>query len=347
MRKSHANRDELYLTLQGVDISKVNGAYSNTMGHMEISYWQALIKESIHLVDSEIAYVEQMKEMIEHCIHERTVYSQHMGHCVALYLGSASLNHDQVFVQLKKEESLAFKNREVMKKQAVVILNKLSSLRTIRYRLKKDFQDKLEALKVTTRCITFEMTTQCSGLTAGPLKPTHVSYEQWLSRCQHMKMMADKLVRDSTNCREKLQLLLLNIKLEIAELTKDVQRLDSNIKSFEVKLHYTYHLLNIYNQRPGLELCLDQPHACLIRERRELTKMINGVKSELKRSQQNLDKAHQRLTFVEDKLARNAQLIEVAQRCRNIHQSFRQAVNSAVVLSNKPSLQAVEDSSCP
>ncbi|XP_038160010.1 uncharacterized protein LOC119795848 [Cyprinodon tularosa] len=209
-RDKMLNRDELYLTLQGVDISKVNGAYSNTMGHlksrhMEISYWQALIKESIHLVDSEIAYVEQMKEMVEHCLHERKVYSQLMGRCVALSrcLGSASLNHDQVFVQLKKEERLAMENREVLKKQAVIILNKL--------RLKKDFQDKLEALKVTTRCITFEMTTQCSGLTAGPLKPTHVSYEQWLSQCQHLKMMADKLVRDSTNCREKLQFLLLNL----------------------------------------------------------------------------------------------------------------------------------------
>ncbi|KAM4550730.1 tektin-2-like [Fundulus diaphanus] len=382
--------NELFLSLQGNNISRIPLAIRNTMGHltsrhMEVSHWQALIYESIRRVEREVGCVEQVKEMAEHCLQERQLYSQLMSDCVALSssLCSAGLRQDQVFIKLKKEEQLNNESREVLQKQIVLLLDKLSSLKTIRSRLQVDFQDKMEAIKLTTRCITFEVETPCSYFPAGPLKPIHVSYEKWLSHCQYLKLTADNLVKDSSSCRGNLQFLMANIrntnerqrcstgeclrrkiheltkindnlkmdrqriKHEISDLTKDMQRVANHIQNCDSRLHQTSHLLDILNQRPRLELCLDHPHNYFTLERQDLATMVAGLQSALQRSQQNLGVACRHLTFIEDRLARNTEILEVAKRCQSLHQSFRLAVNTAVVLSNRPRLCGAAQSSSP
>ncbi|MEQ2197142.1 hypothetical protein XENOCAPTIV_023990 [Xenoophorus captivus] len=382
--------DDLFYSMWGSNISQVPLAIHNTMGHLksrhiEVSHWQAYIFEAIQQVEREIACLEQMKEMAERCLQERRLYSQLMRDCVALSSGlcSAGLRQDQVFIKLKKEEQLSNESGEVLQKKILILLDKLSSLKTIHSQLLMDFQDKVEAIKLTSRCITFDEETPCSRLLPAPVKSMHVSYEEWLSHCQSLKLTADNLVKDSSSWRGNLQFLLANqknsherqrcstgeslrrkihdltkindklnmerqsINHEISDLTKSAQRLANYIHNCECRLHQTTHLLDFLNQRPRFELCLDHPHNYLTLERHDLAAMVAGLQLVLQRSQQNLGMARRHLAFVEDKLARNAQTLEVVQRCQNFHQSFRLAVDTAVVLSNKPRLCGSLDSSNP
>ncbi|MEQ2158811.1 hypothetical protein GOODEAATRI_016102 [Goodea atripinnis] len=254
-----------------------------------------------------------MKEMAERCLQERRLYSQLMRDCVALSSGlcSAGLRQDQVFIKLKKEEQLSNESGEVLQKKIFILLDKLSSLKTIHSQLLMDFQDKVEAIKLTSRCITFDEETPCSRLLPAPVKSIHVSYEEWLSHCQSLKLTADNLVKDSPT-------------------TISLWR-DMTWQQWLLVFSWCY---SVPSKFPSSVSCLwpiilltDPPVAILHR--------------------QNLGMARRHLAFVEDKLARNAQTLEVVQRCQNFHQSFRLAVDTAVVLSNKPRLCGSLDSSNP
>ncbi|KAM4725168.1 tektin-2-like [Anableps anableps] len=381
--------DELFYSLQGNNIARVPMAFRNSMGHLtsrqvEVIGWQTLIYEALQRVEREITCVEQMKDLAEHCLQERQLYSQLLSDCLALSnsLSSAGLRQDQVIIKLKKEEQMTNESKDLLQKQICILLDKLNSLKMIHSQLLMDCQDKSETIRLTTKCLTFELETPCIYSSAGPLKPTHVSYEKWLSHCQNLKVTSDNLIKDSSSCRGNLRFLLANlrnsyerqrcttkeslrrkiheltklndtlnrdkqrIKHEISDLTKDVQRMLSHINNFENRMHQTTHLLDILNQRRRFELCLDQPHKSLTLERQDLAKMSSGLQLVLQLSQQNLGMAHRHLIFVEDKLARNAQTMEVAQRCQSLHQSFQLAIDTAVILSNKPTLYKCVESSC-
>lgn len=51
---------------------------------------------------------------------------------------------------------------------------------------------------------------------------------------------------------------------------------------------------------------------------------------------QDLEVAHRRLMILENKLSKNAQALDVEQRCQTLHQSFLPALNTTVILANKP-----------
>ncbi|XP_072227224.1 tektin-B1-like [Leuresthes tenuis] len=379
--------DTMFSTL-GDDISQVPSAIRNTMGHltsrhMEVSQWQAFISESISRVDREIAAVEQVKVVAERCLHERQLYSQLMSNCVALSCGLTStvLRQDRVFNELRKEEHLTNESRDLVQTQICCLLDKLSSLQKLRTQLLADFQDKSEAIKLTSKCITHQFETPSSRLPTCQYKPIHVSYEKWLSHCKNLRLTAENLVKESSSFRGNLQFSLTNlknsqerqrhstdtslrrkiheltrfqdtmmwerqrIKEEISDLTKDIQKVASQVRNCDSRLHQANHRLDILNHRPRYELCLDNPHISLTLEKQDLTKMEAGLRSVLKRTQQNLELTHRRLVILEDKLAKNACTLEMEQRCQKVHQSFLPALDTAVVLTNKPRMPAAINTS--
>ncbi|XP_005797496.2 tektin-4-like [Xiphophorus maculatus] len=382
--------NEIFFSLHSNNIARVPLSVRDTMGHftsrhMEISHWQAHIYELIRRIEREIICVEQAKETAENCLQERQLYSQLLSDCVALSssLCSEGMRQDPVFLKLKKEEQMTNESREVLQKQIFILLDKLGALKAVRSRLLHDFQDKVEAIKLTTKCITFEVDTPCSHIPAPSIKPNHVSYETWLSHCQNLKLTAENLLKDSSACRANLMFLLANLKdayerqrnstaeairrkiqeltklqdslnlekqkilQEISDLNKDIQRLLQHIQNCESRLHQITHLLEILNQRPRFELCLDNPHNALVLERQDLAKMLAGLQSVLQLTQQNLAVAQKHLIFVEEKLLKNAQTLDVARKCQALHQSFRLAVDTSVVLGNKPRLCRITQSSSP
>ncbi|XP_044026711.1 tektin-4-like isoform X2 [Siniperca chuatsi] len=344
--------------------------------HTEVSQWQAQIFASIKRVDQEITAVELVKDTAECCLQEKQLYSHLMSDCVALSnsLSSAVLRQDHVFIELKKEEQLTIEIRELLQKQICILLDKLSSLKEIRTQLLADFQDKGEAIKLTTKCITHDLNTPSSRLPAGQYKPNHVNYDKWLSHCKNLKLTADNLIKDSSSFRRNLCFTLANLKNaqerqhcstndalrkkinklnrvqdtliwerqrireEISDQTKDIEKVVGQIRNCDSKLHRATHCLDILNQRPRHELCLDQPYISLTLEKYDLTKMAAGLCPILKRSQQDLELTHRRLMILEDKLAKNARTLEVEQKCENLHRSFLPALNTTVVLANKPRL---------
>lgn len=55
---------------------------------------------------------------------------------------------------------------------------------------------------------------------------------------------------------------------------------------------------------------------------------------------QDTEVKRRHLMIVEDKLAKNACALDVQQKCLNLHQSFLPALDTAVVLANKPRICA-------
>ncbi|XP_018553536.1 uncharacterized protein LOC108898145 [Lates calcarifer] len=381
--------EEIACTLGG-DVSQVPSAIRSTMRHLrsrhtEVSQWQAQIAESIGRVGREITAVEMVKDTAECYLQDRRLYSQLMTDCVAINksLSTTVLMQDNVSTQLKKEEQLTTEITELLQKQICILLKNLSSLKEIRTQLLADFQDKDEAIKLTTKCITHEVNTPSSCLPASQYKPNHVSYDKWLSNCRDLRVMADNLIKESSTFRGNLRFTLANlknaqerqrrstddslrrkinelskiqnmmiwerqrIKDEISDLTKDIQRVTGQIRNCDSKLHQATHRLDILNQRPRRELCMDQPHISLTLEKYDLTKMAAGLHPVLKRSQQDLELSRRRLMILEDKLAKNAHTLEVEQKCQNLHQSFLPALDTTVILANKPRIRPAVGRSSP
>uniref|UniRef100_A0A3B4XIC3 Tektin n=3 Tax=Seriola TaxID=8160 RepID=A0A3B4XIC3_SERLL len=308
-----------------------------------------------------------------------------MSNCVALQksLGTSVLTQDHILIQLKKEEQLTSETRELLQKQICSLLHKLSTLKEIRTQLLADFQDKGEAIKLTTKCITHEVNTPSSQLPAGQYKPNHVTYDKWLSHCRDLRLTADNLIKDSSTLRGNLRFTIANlknaqerqrrstddclrkkinelsrfqdmmiwerqqIKGEISDLTNDIQKVTGQIRNCDSKLHQATHRLDILNQRPRHELCLDQPHFSLTLEKYDLTKMAAGLHPVLKQSQQELGLTRRRLMILEDKLAKNAHTLDVEQKCQNLHQSFLPTLDTIVVLANKPQIPSTMGRSSP
>ncbi|XP_054462525.1 uncharacterized protein LOC129097643 [Anoplopoma fimbria] len=374
--------DEIICNL-GEDISRIPSATRCTMRHLgsrhtEVSQWQAQISESIGQVDLEITAVEQVKDTAERCLQERQLYSQLVSDCVAtsFSLSSAVQRPDRVLTELKKEEQLTNETRELLQKQICILLEKLRSLTMIRTQLLADFQDKREAIKLTTRCIIHPLNTPSSQLPAGQYKPNYVSYDQWLSHCKDLRLTAANLIKDSSCFRRNLRFTLVNLKNaqerqrhssddalrkkinelsrvkdtliwerqrmrdEMSDQTKDIQKVVGQIRNCDCKLHQATQRLDILHQRPRHELCLDQPLFSLTLEKHDLANMAAGLHPILKRSQQDLELTHRRLMILEDKMAKNAHTLEVEQKCKKLHQSFLPAVDASVVFANKPKLRA-------
>ncbi|XP_022602814.1 uncharacterized protein LOC111223074 [Seriola dumerili] len=381
--------EEIVCTL-GEDVSRIPSATRSTMRHLssrhtEVSQWQAQISESIGRVNREISAVELVKNTAECYLQERQLYSQLMSNCVALQksLSTSVLTQDHILIQLKKEEQLTSETRELLQKQICSLLHKLSTLKEIRTQLLADFQDKGEAIKLTTKCITHEVNTPSSQLPAGQYKPNHVTYDKWLSHCRDLRLTADNLIKDSSTLRGNLRFTIANlknaqerqrrstedclrkkinelsrvqdmmiwerqqIKGEISDLTNDIQKVTGQIRNCDSKLHQATHRLDILNQRPRHELCLDQPHFSLTLEKYDLTKMAAELHPVLKHSQQELGLTRRRLMILEDKLAKNAHTLDVEQKCQNLHQSFLPTLDTIVVLANKPQIPSTMGRSSP
>ncbi|XP_032392033.1 tektin-B1 isoform X2 [Etheostoma spectabile] len=326
------------------NISRIPSAARSTMRHLstrhtEVSQWQAQIYGSIGQVDREISALEQMKDTAERCLQEKQLYSQLMSDCVAIgsSLISAAQRQDHVLIELKKEEQLTNEIRELLQKQMCILLDKLSSLKQIRTQLTADFQDKSEAIKLTTKCITYNLNTPSSRLPAGQYKPNHLKNAQ-----ERQRRSTSDALRKKVNELSRVQDTLIwerqRTRDEFSDLTKDTEKLVGQIRNCDSKLHQVNHRLDILNQRPRHELCLDQPYFSFTLEKHDLTKMAAGLRPILKHSQQDLELTHRRLMILEDNLAKNAYALEVERKCQNLHQSFLPSLDTIVVLANRPRL---------
>ncbi|XP_028453831.1 tektin-B1 isoform X3 [Perca flavescens] len=326
------------------DISRIPSATRSTTRHLssrhtEVSQWQAQISGSIGQVDWEISALEQMKDTAECCLQEKQLYSRLMSDCVAIInsLSSAVHRQDRVLIELKKEEQLTNEIRELLQKQICFLIHKLSSLKQIQTQLLADFQDKSEAIKLTTKCITYNLNTPCSRLPAGQYKPNYLKNAQ---ECQ--RGSTNDALRKKVNELSKIQDTLIwerqRTRDEFSDLTKDIEKVVGQLRNYDSKLHQVTHRLDILNQRPRHELCLDQPYFSLTLEKHDLTKMAAGLRPILKRSQQDLELTRRRLMILEDNLAKNAYALEVERKCQNLHQSFLPGLETIVVLANRPRL---------
>lgn len=78
--------------------------------------------------------------------------------------------------------------------------------------------------------------------------------------------------------------MFLQIKDEISDLNTDINKAQGQMRNCDSKLNQVTHRLNLLNQRPGHELCLDHPYFSLSLEKHDLAKIATGLPSVLQRS---------------------------------------------------------------
>ncbi|KAM8840522.1 tektin-B1-like [Spinachia spinachia] len=370
--------DEVACFLDG-DIAPAPTSALFTMRHLasrhkEVSQWQTQMFESIGQVALEMTAVEQGKDTAERCLQEKQLHSQLIGSCVAIGYGLCS-GPNRVLAELKKEEQLNNEIKELLQKQICVLLSKLRSLKEIRTQLLADFQDKSEAIKLTTKCINHRLETASTELPAGQYKPNYVSYDHWLTHCKDLKGTADHLMKDSSTFRQNLRFTLVTeknaqerqrrsvddalrnkinelsqlqnalvwerqrLRDEMTDQTRYVQNVVGQIRNCDSKLQQATQRLDILDQRPREELCLDQAFFTLRLEEHDLANMAAGLLSVLKHSQQELENKHKTMMTLQDHIDQNACTMLEAQKCQKLHQSFLPALDPAVVFANKPAVR--------
>ncbi|XP_067439286.1 tektin-B1-like [Thunnus thynnus] len=345
-----------------------------TFRHDEVSQQQARISEIIGQVDREIIALEQVKSPAESFLEEKLLYGQLMSECVEVKnnLNTGILVQDPVLIELRKEVQLTNEITEVLQRQICILVDKLSSLKEIHTQLLVDYQDKSAAIKLTTKCIIHDVSSPISHLPADQYKSKHMGYDKWQSHYKDLKLTADSLVTDSSTFRGNLSFTLAKLKNahecqrrnthgamrrkinemckvqeglcwertqitdEIKDLTKDTQKVAAQIRNCDFQLHQTTHCLDILNQRPRRELCLDLPHLSLMLAKNDLTKMASGLLPKLQCCQHDMEPINRRLSILEDRLATNAEALEIEQKCQNLHQSFLPLHNTTVVIPSKP-----------
>lgn len=361
------------------DVSRIPSVTRGTMRHLtsrheEVSQWQAQISEIMGQVDREVIAMEQVKSTAESFLEEKLLYGQLMSECVEVKNSpnTGILVRDPVLIELRKEVQLTKEITEVLQKQICILVGKLSSLKEIHTQLLVDYQDKSEAIKLTTQCIIHDVSSPTSQLPADQYKPHYVDYDKWQSHCKNLKLTADSLVTDASTFRNNLSFILAKLKNahkcqrhntegamrrkinemhkvqrglcwerqrindEIKDLTKETQKVVAQIRNCDAKLHQTTHHLDILNLRPRRELCLDLPHFSLTLSKNDLTKMASGLLPRLQCCQHDMEPINRQLSSLEDRLATNAEALEVEQRCQNLYQSFLPLHNTTVVIPSKP-----------
>ncbi|XP_071378126.1 tektin-2-like [Centroberyx affinis] len=365
-------------------VSQIPRATHSTMRQLscrreELSRWQTQTRESIGRVDQEITALEQVKDAAECCLQEMILYCQVLEECVLLRDGctTGDLVHDHVLIGLEKEVQLTQEITELVQKQIYMLLEKLSSLRGIRTQLLADYRDKGEAIKLNTKCMTYDLKSPIMPNQYQPNLNTKgtLSYDQWLSRCKGLKLAVEKLVKECSCFRGNLQYTLAKLKnalesqrcttdsilrkrinemmrakevLEwekqqiqdtIVDLVRDMQKLEAQLMGCGSKMQLAHSRLDILKQRPSLELCLDKPHISLMLEINNLAKIASGLRTNLQLSQQSLDPMYRDLFILENRLADRARALNVDQKCQNLRQRFLPLCGAAVVIANKPKLR--------
>lgn len=88
----------------------------------------------------------------------------------------------------------------------------LSPLKAIRTQLMADYRDKGEAIKISTKCILYDLNTPCTSPHNDQSKKNHVSHDKWLTHCKNLKQRAENLIKDSSSNRSNLSLTLVNVR---------------------------------------------------------------------------------------------------------------------------------------
>ncbi|KAK7899082.1 hypothetical protein WMY93_019935 [Mugilogobius chulae] len=361
------------------NISQVPAAVRNSEAHLssrylEISQWRSQIADCVSRVNQEITLMDQMIDTAESRLAEQQQYSRLVGDCVSL-CNSITVDWVKqlaVMAELRREESLNAEVKDMLQRQIWALKDKLNSLKQIRSHLLSDHQDKTEAVKLTSICITLNPTARASHRPSSKYQPSRVSYDHWLNNCSRLKTTADKQVKEASSFRANLSYTFNNVRHtqdcqcqkveavlrraihnlnnteetmlwerrklhnEIADLKNSIQKISSQAQNCDTRLHLTTQRLDILSYRPRKELCVDQPVVSLTLEKSDLTNIVIGLRPVLFHSQQNMELTVLRLKTLEDNLAKNANALDIMHRCLNRHQSVVTQRHTTTFMSSRP-----------
>ncbi|XP_029918818.1 tektin-B1-like [Myripristis murdjan] len=337
----------------------------------ELSRWQTQASESISRVDQEVTTLQQVREVAEQCVQEKMSHCQVLLECVRLRSTTGDLSQDPVLLELQKEEQLAQQIRELVQSKISILLDKLSSLREIRTQLQQEYQDKGEAIKINTKCVTYDPSTLANHHYPDQTTTGTHSYDQWLSRCRSLKQTVDKLLQECCSFRGNLKYTLAKVKntlesqrsatdrvlrrrineivrakevlewerhqvnVTITDLVEEKRQVEAQLMNCESTMQLAQSRLDILTQRPGRELCLDQPQISLMSEADNLAKVASGLRMKLQLTQQTLQPEYRSLYILEDQLADKARALDVDLRCQSLCQRHLPVCGSTAVITNK------------
>ncbi|CAL1584673.1 unnamed protein product [Knipowitschia caucasica] len=361
------------------DISQIPAVIHHTKAHLglrhtELCQWRSKIEECASKVQQETCQIVQMIDRAESCLAQQQLYSGLLEDCVSL---CNSITVDQVkqhatAAEIRKEQALGTETRDSLQKQILALKDKLNSLKNVHCHLLSDHQDKTDAIRLTSKCITIISTAPAIPPSAVKNQPGQVSYDHWLNHCNQLRMWAEKQVQEASSFRANMRFTLSHFKVahdcrrqqvdaalrksvhnlkkeeinllwerdnlqkEIANRKKSVQNISNQMQNCYTKLHQASHCLNLLNYRPGKELCMDQPFVSLTHEKGDLTNLAIGIRPFLNRSQQNLELTKCHLRTVEDKLAKTTHALDIMYRCQNRRHSLQPQHLTTAVMINRP-----------
>jgi len=307
----------------------------------DITFWKSELDRLHGESEDEISELLRYKERLEKAL-DATQLPLHVAkQCLGNREDRVQIDlvHDDVEIQLIKEVEVIEGVQALLKKTLDQTIEQIRLLRSAKYYLGKDINDKFSALSIDTTCANLQ--NDSPGLYYAPkavkIETNSVTPEEWESfsnknflkaerECNSSKTlrsMIDEILQEVYNDQQK-QCVIVNIALnkrieetekaktkledhhakvleEIREMEDNISSLQQSIAEKEAPLKVAQTRLDNRTERPNVELCRDRVQYRLVGEVGEITYNIQRLKEMLAESEKSL-KALRRtqLTLEED-----------------------------------------------
>ncbi|TRY87579.1 hypothetical protein DNTS_005972 [Danionella cerebrum] len=209
------------------------------------------------------------------------------------------LVHDEVEEELLKEKEMLEGVMQLLQRTLEQINEQIRLIRSVKYYLDKDLQDKAHAERIDDFCSL--LTNTSSGVDGGNSSFKNdgaaVTPEEWEGLCNMNISKAEKEKNNSLSLRALVDSLLL----EIGNQEKNMEALRVAMLEKEAPLNVAQTRLSTRSQRPNIELCYDQPQIQLLAQVKELNNHVDRLSKALELSEIELQAlAHNQLRLEEE-----------------------------------------------
>ncbi|NXP03013.1 TEKT2 protein, partial [Thinocorus orbignyianus] len=327
-----------------------------------VTRWKETLDKCLADINAEIDGLAKVKEAAECALQAKNLPLDVSIECLTLRESRCAIDlvGDSVSEELHKEVKVIEKAKRELQEKVREAFEQLCLLQEARQQLSSDHRDKVEALDIDLNCLSLSVNSPNISFKVNPTRVPggSVTVDEWERYSQCNKERAEAEMKASTLLREATQLTIAqtnneleaqrvatefafrkrirdldraydelkwqekNTLEEIAEMEKDIQRLEADFRRKIQDLKVAHTRLETRTCRSNMELCRDQVQYGLTDEVRELEGSIRVLKQKLAESQDALDALYRQHHRIQKDMGYKANSLMLDNKCMDIRKKL-------------------------
>ncbi|XP_045715498.1 tektin-2 [Phyllostomus hastatus] len=327
-----------------------------------VNRWKEMLDKCLTDLDAEIDALTQMKESAEQNLQAKNLPLDVAIECLTLRDSRRDIDvvKDPVEEELHKEVEVIDATKKALQQKISQSFEKLCLLQEVRQQLNSDHRGKVETLDIDRGCLSLNLKSPNISLKINPTRVPDGSstLQQWDEFSRFNKTRAEAEMKEATELREAIALTIAetnneleaqrvttefafrkrlremekayselkwqekNTLEEIAELQKDIQHLEEDLRRKLLNLKLCHTRLESRTYRPNVELCRDQAQYGLTDEVHQLEATIAALKQKLAQAQDALDALYKHLARLQADIACKANSMLLDTKCMDIRRKL-------------------------